>query len=154
VQAGIKRVFSYSEKYWVKAAPDQPNRWEIALDILAEGHVAVSAPNLRLVEAAHWTEKKVAANLRKKQEKERADAAKAAESGTVPSSFASTSAHNENTRRVPTSPADEILTPRSRRKDHVPQRSRPAARTSKNAKETGSKKSQSKADTRRKGKRR
>lgn len=61
VQSGIKRVFTYSEKYWVKVDPG--NRWEIALDILAEGHVAVDAPNLRAEEAAHWI-------ARKKREKD------------------------------------------------------------------------------------
>jgi dCMP deaminase len=57
VQAGIKRVFTYSEKYWVKVEPDLPNRWEIALDILAEGKVAVSAPILRAIEVEHWNRK-------------------------------------------------------------------------------------------------
>ncbi len=43
VQAGIKRVFTLG-KYWIKTDPEATNRWEIALALLQEGHVAVHTP--------------------------------------------------------------------------------------------------------------
>lgn len=73
VQAGIKRVFSYG-KYWIKTDPEPTNRWEIALDLFAEGRVAVDTPNIRWGDVGHWEERK-----RRENAEEAAAKAKAAE---------------------------------------------------------------------------
>jgi dCMP deaminase len=63
VQAGITRVFTYGTGYWIKAEPEQSNRWEIALGVLAEAHVAVDAPMIRLKDISFWEDAKRAKNL-------------------------------------------------------------------------------------------
>jgi dCMP deaminase len=68
VQAGITRVFTYGE-YWIKAEPDQANRWEIARDLFSEGHVDVDAPNIRRRDQQFWTDYK------KQKNREKAEAA-------------------------------------------------------------------------------